>query len=159
MQISFDVPNESQFQEAIKKSPEIIFKNTRLAMKEAVKQVRDLARVRHRFRTRSGNLVKSITAEVNVGGTEVIEGRDYLDDNRAYYGKYVHEGTRPHLIRPRNKKLLRWASGGRWHFAKWVNHPGTKADQFLYEAGKLQQDKINDIFADYTNRAIREAGF
>lgn len=160
MDINFDIPNEAQFQKASEAAPKIIFKNTRQAMKEAVKDIRNLARVRHRFRTRTGNLVKSITSEVNLGGTTIVEGRDYLDEDKAYYGKYVHDGTKPHIIRPRNKKVLRWATGrGKWAFAKWANHPGTRADQFLYEAGRLRQYRVNEIFAQYTNRAIREAGF
>jgi len=160
MQINFDVPDSKRFQRAANAAPEIVFKNHRLAMKESVRQVRDLARVRHRFRTRTGNLVKAITSEVKLGGTEIIEGRDYLDEDRAYYGKWVHDGTKPHIIRPRNKKVLRWATGrGKWAYAKWANHPGTKPDQFLYEAGRLSQDNINEIFAQYTNRAIKEAGF
>ena len=46
-----------------------------------------------------------------------------------------HEGTRPHMIRPRYKKALRFpgATGGGygWVFSKWAAHPGTKPNRYL----------------------------
>jgi len=47
---------------------------------------------------------------------------------------YVINGTRPHQIRPRTKKALRFTVGGRVVFAKLVNHPGTQANDFLNKA-------------------------
>ncbi|XVV34944.1 hypothetical protein ACQPXT_13245 [Streptomyces sp. CA-100214] len=48
--------------------------------------------------------------------------------------RYVLDGTRPHLIRPRRAKALRFEVGGRVVFAKLVRHPGTEANNFLAEA-------------------------
>lgn len=43
-----------------------------------------------------------------------------------------HEGTRPHVIRARNAKALRYESdNGEVVFAKSVNHPGTKPNRYL----------------------------
>jgi len=44
-----------------------------------------------------------------------------------------HEGTRPHVIRPRRKPLLVffWPKAGRVVSFKHVNHPGTKPNRFL----------------------------
>ncbi len=42
-------------------------------------------------------------------------------------GTYLETGTRPYVIRPKNKKALRFVSGGKEIFAKKVNHPGIKA--------------------------------
>ncbi|MFI9026299.1 hypothetical protein [Streptomyces sp. NPDC053560] len=47
---------------------------------------------------------------------------------------YVLEGTRPHIIRPRRKKALRFDVGGQTVFAKVVHHPGTKPNNFLGRA-------------------------
>jgi hypothetical protein len=61
----------------------------------------------------------------------------------AGYAAYVELGTKPHIIRPRNKRVLSWPaagsarlsgrvrSGGSRVFARRVNHPGTKAQPFL----------------------------
>lgn len=53
------------------------------------------------------------------------------DDKVAPHAKWVHWGTRPHVIRPKDKKWLRWPSGGGFVFAKEVNHPGYKGDPWL----------------------------
>lgn len=50
------------------------------------------------------------------------------------YAAMVNDGTRPHVIRPRNAQVLRFRVGGRVVFAKVVNHPGTRARPFLDRA-------------------------
>lgn len=46
------------------------------------------------------------------------------------YGRYIITGTRPHVIEPKNAKALRFEINGQIVFAKRVNHPGTKANDF-----------------------------
>lgn len=41
-------------------------------------------------------------------------------------------GTRPHVIRPKRGKALRFQTGGRVVFARRVNHPGTPARPWFY---------------------------
>jgi len=50
------------------------------------------------------------------------------------YAEMVHDGTRPHVIRPRRAKALRFRSGGRIVFVTVVHHPGTRARPFLDQA-------------------------
>lgn len=50
------------------------------------------------------------------------------------YAKAVHDGTRPHVIRPRNAQVLRFVVGGRVVYAKVVHHPGTRARPYLDRA-------------------------
>lgn len=47
---------------------------------------------------------------------------------------YVINGTPPHQIRPRTRQALRFTVGGRVVFARLVNHPGTKPNDFLNKA-------------------------
>lgn len=47
---------------------------------------------------------------------------------------YVINGTRPHIIRPRRARALRFQSGGRTVYATVVHHPGTSANNFLATA-------------------------
>lgn len=42
-----------------------------------------------------------------------------------------HEGTRPHIIRPRRKQTLTFKQHGRIVTAKIVYHPGTRPNRFL----------------------------
>ena len=51
--------------------------------------------------------------------------------NRAPYALYVHEGTKPHTIRPKKSKALRFVYNGRVVYAHKVNHPGQKGQPFL----------------------------
>lgn len=59
------------------------------------------------------------------------------DPQRAPHAVFVNLGTRPHEIRPRNKKALRWAGSGVFHFAKVVKHPGYRGDAYMIEAATL----------------------
>lgn len=54
--------------------------------------------------------------------------------SHAPYSVFVHEGTRPHVIRPRNASALRFKAGGETIFASSVNHPRTRARPFLTNA-------------------------
>jgi hypothetical protein len=48
------------------------------------------------------------------------------------YADMVHEGTRPHVILPRTKRVLRWVGDdGRVHFARVVHHPGARPNHYL----------------------------
>lgn len=62
------------------------------------------------------------------------EHRIYQDLQRAPHAEFVHWGTRPHLIKPSKKKALRWTSGNRFVFAKFVKHPGYKGDPYFVAA-------------------------
>ncbi|MFH9439019.1 hypothetical protein [Streptomyces rochei] len=50
---------------------------------------------------------------------------------------FVLNGTRPHLIKPRRAKALRFEVDGRVVYAKIVRHPGTAANNFMAEALRL----------------------
>lgn len=49
---------------------------------------------------------------------------------KAEYAKFVHEGTKPYIIKPKNKKVLANKEAG-VVFGKKVNHPGIKANPYL----------------------------
>jgi hypothetical protein len=58
----------------------------------------------------------------------------YHDLKAAPHALFVHWGTKPHLIKPKNKKALRWAGPNGWVFAQIVHHPGYKGDPYLENA-------------------------
>lgn len=94
--------------------------------------------VKRRTPVRTGHLRGSWTTQTRNGGWGVVIGTD------KEYARFVEEGTRPHEIRPRTKKVLAWPTGGRsaaglgrgpqgtrkgkgvLAFARVVKHPGTK---------------------------------
>lgn len=98
------------------------------------------------------------------------------DDGRATVGtddeiyNYVDQGTRPHTIRPRRAKRLRFQAGstskttpgslragpgggGVTTYRRAVRHPGTKARGFSEMIAKLAQDRL----AEETERQLRKA--
>lgn len=54
-----------------------------------------------------------------------------IDNKRASYGIFVHNGTKAHEIKPKNRKFLRWVVGSEFVFAKKVKHPGFQGDPFF----------------------------
>lgn len=80
----------------------------------------------------TGNLRRTIqTDPIQVQGNQVIGGVSVT----ANYARFVHDGTAPHVIRPRRARALRWqGAGGRAVFAMIVHHPGTRPRPFLLNA-------------------------
>ncbi len=81
---------------------------------------------------RTGKLSKSIVKR------SVYEGRELGVRIVAAqpYALYVHEGTKPHIIRARNKPFLVFfwpngPTGAHVYKMKQVNHPGYKGNKFL----------------------------
>lgn len=81
---------------------------------------------------RSGALKASIHPDaVRRSGPWAIESGISAD---APYSAPVHQGARPHVIRPRHARALRFEIEGRVVFAQRVNHPGQRAQPFLSNA-------------------------
>lgn len=69
------------------------------------------------------------------------------------YARYVLEGTRPHRITPRMARALHWVDGSGSHFARGVNHPGTKPNPFPARAREAVQSDLAERF----RAAVRDA--
>jgi hypothetical protein len=144
--------------EAFNRVPLVAGKQLRLALHTSFKAVQIDAKRNHRFKSKSNHLENSVSFEVAPAG---LEAKVFLDEGVAKYGKYVHDGTDPHVIRPKGGALS-FVMGGKkflvpkhargeggylteyWRKARdagavivpkgYVNHPGTKPDKFLYQA-------------------------
>ncbi len=75
-------------------------------------------------------LIRSIRQERGAGFIDIVAGRP----GQTGYIMPHHDGARPHIIRPRRAKALRFVIGGRVVFARKVNHPGSVGTQFLRNA-------------------------
>lgn len=84
--------------------------------------------------TQTGALARSLRLRPAGDSAWIIDH----NTQHAPYAIFVHWGTRPHVIRPKDKQALRWAGGsGRgtaFRFAKFVNHPGYEGDPWLVKA-------------------------
>lgn len=95
----------------------------------------------------TGALLQSLFNRPIAGGREVAH-----DTKRAPQAFFVNAGTKAHVIRPKNKKALRWAGGGKFFFAKQVNHPGYRGDPYIIRAA----DQAVRQFASIVDRALQE---
>lgn len=78
---------------------------------------------------KTGHLRRTITSRVERGGDRGVIGTN------APHARSVHEGSRPHTIRPRRAKALKTPYG----IFKKVKHPGTRANPFLTRTAKKLQ--------------------
>lgn len=93
------------------------------------RQVFNRARVLSPWDT--GNLRASHTVDLRVLRNKRVRGRV---TTRANYAAAVHEGTPPHVIRPKRRKALKFTYRGRVVIVKKVNHPGTRGRPWLRTA-------------------------
>jgi hypothetical protein len=103
----------------------------RLAARDAARVAREVeARAKQLAQVQTGRLRSSIHAEPKF----TFRGPTVRVSADVNYATFVENGTKPHVIRPRNKKALKFKMGGRTVFAAVVNHPGTKAVHFMAKA-------------------------
>jgi hypothetical protein len=74
-----------------------------------------------------------------------------LDIHMPEYAFCVEFGTKPHIIRPKNKKSLHWKQGNKDVFAKIVHHPGTFPQPFIRTAINT---KLRDIVYNNLKRQL-----
>ena len=82
---------------------------------------------------KTGHLRRGITTDI--GNMEVT-----VHTSNVKYARLVEEGTRPHIIRAKNKKALYWK--GAKHPIKSVRHPGSRAKPFLIPAFEKEKEVL-----------------
>ena len=116
--------------------------------------------------SKSGALFASI-GKRRTGPTGWIVGHD---TQRAKHALFVHWGTKPHLIMPKNKKSLRWAragfvgpllpscvggkGGAGYVFSKGVKAPREKSDPWFVRAAS----QAPLMFQRHVETIIRQRG-
>ena len=81
----------------------------------------------------TGHLRRSIATKM--GDLEAT-----IHTSNVKYAVIVEKGSKPHVIRPKNKKALYWKGAKRP--VKLVNHPGSKAKPYLEPAFESEKDKF-----------------
>ena len=76
--------------------------------------------------------------------------------SNLFYAPFVHEWTRPHLIRPVKKKSLFRIDENWEHFANLVHHPGSKENPFFTRAVNNNQEKIVQRFYEIIDEYIND---
>lgn len=80
---------------------------------------------------------------------EDIDGKNYVLylAHGVEYGVFLEEGTKPHEIRPRNKKALYWP--GASHPVKRVKHPGSRPYAIIIPTIDYHINRIRESIVEY----------
>lgn len=86
--------------------------------------------VREAAPVKTGELARSITADARLRGAvlTVTVGSDLVQ------AATTNSGAKPHTIRPRRARALRFQVGGRTVYAASVQHPGNKGSRWFEQA-------------------------
>ena len=93
-----------------------------------------------RVNRQSGRYYDSIrsTTEGSPRGVKVVT-------SSINYGGAPEKATRPHVIRPRRARVLRFQVAGRTVYATRVFHPGTKARSILRDGARRAGRRLGSI--------------
>jgi hypothetical protein len=89
----------------------------------------------------------------NLRNRTTPDGVEWFD--RAPQASFLEYGTRPHVIRPRRAKALRWVGESGPIFATKVNHPGTRPEPWLEPAITDHAGIFEDV---YSSEVMEEFG-
>lgn len=146
--INITIENMGKIKETFKKYPVQMAQSLRTGVYKTVfllqKAAQEEAPVNKQ--TGGGNLRQSIEGRMTGSVSGVVHAK-------AKYAFFVHEGTRPHLIRPVKKKALANTRTGEF-FGKLVHHPGTKANPFMERAVRKSEGQIQRLFTDAVKTVI-----
>ena len=81
----------------------------------------------------TGHLRRAVSTDIK--GLEAT-----VHTSNVKYAIMVEKGTKAHLIKPKNKKMLYWK--GASHPVRIVRHPGSRAKPFLEPAFKKEKDQF-----------------
>ena len=81
----------------------------------------------------TGHLRRAVSTDIK--GLEAT-----VHTSNVKYAIMVEKGTKAHLIKPKNKKMLYWK--GASHPVRIVRHPGSRAKPFLEPALEKEKDQF-----------------
>ena len=94
---------------------------------------------------KTGRLRESIGIRRTKHGYEVVMG-----GSKAPYAVFLEYGTRPHVIRPKRARALRFEVDGKIVYARYAMHPGTHPRRIM---AKAISDSWNQ-FAEIASRVF-----
>lgn len=128
MEISIKIINLDKLKAAFQKSPSIATAEYGRAIERTAFKIESDAKRAAPVNKGSGggNLRQLISSRMSGKASAIIE-------SKAKYSAYVDQGTRPHIIRARNAKVLANRRTSQF-FGKIVNHPGTRKQPYFTNA-------------------------
>ena len=140
MTIQVTIDGLDQFLAAVRKAPATVIKEISTASQKSVLTIQSNAMKEAPVNKSygGGNLRQNIKSRmIGKFGGEIVAN--------APYSAAVELGTRPHIIRPVNARVLANKRTGQF-FGKLVHHPGTKPNPFMLRAVQGSAKKIEEFF-------------
>lgn len=140
--------------------PERLEKNLSMAVRMAAQEAASEAKRNHGYTDRSSVLTNSIGPD-GPHGSFRANNLHAIVSAGASYGVFIEKGTKPHVIKPKHRKALRWTGPAGFIFSrKGVKHPGTKPYRFLENSVKETMPKLRgDLIPDAIELSFVQAGF
>lgn len=137
MEISIKIQNLDQLKAAFLKAPAIATAEYGRAIEKTAYKIETDAKRNAPVNKQSGggNLRQLISNKMTGKASAIIE-------SKAKYSEYVDQGTRPHIIRVRNARVLANRRTGQF-FGRVVKHPGTRAQPYFTNAVSSGEKFIN----------------
>ena len=142
------IQNLEELKELFRKTPQIVGKQLETATKDAGKLI--LKTEKEEVPVKTAQLKRSITMDYRPISVSIYP--------TVKYALPVHEGSKPHVIVPTRKKLLRFKINGKWVFARKVNHPGNKANKFVERTVSKTAQSVNKFFEKALDAIITALG-
>lgn len=140
--------NTSRIRKALTELNAAITKGAFASATIAAKMAHVSAKTTRMFNDRTGGLRQSIKQGSFVGYPSTFVAA------YASHARFVNDGTRPHEIRARNARALRFVMNGSVMFRARVMHPGTAPRPFMMAAFLVGWGALRRALNDHTNAAI-----
>lgn len=144
--IKIEIKNARQIKQAFSMYPALMNKNLNIAIKSVIFFIR----------AKSVENAPAITGYLRSSAYTSFEPLRGEVGFKAKYAPYVHDGTGPYEIRPKNGKALFWK--GAEHPVRVVHHPGIKANPFLKNAVEDNDSQIDKFFVKAVKDTMTQVG-
>ncbi len=138
MEVSIEIQNLDKLKAAFQKAPAIATREFGTAIEKTAFKIEGDAKRNAPVNKQSGGgtLRQSISSKMTGKASAVIQ-------SKAKYSAYVDQGTKPHIIRVKNARVLANRRTGQI-FGKVVWHPGTRAQPYFSQSVKNNESFMNN---------------
>jgi hypothetical protein len=150
MKIQIKIDGLEEMKSALNKAPELVVNESSKAINKSILTIQSNA-------SKEAPANKEIGQGVRLKGsfrTQMISKLSGMVYSISSYALFVHDGTKPHIIRVKNKKVLANARSGQF-FGEIVHHPGTKPNQFFWRAIERSKDSIESFFQSALDNVLK----
>lgn len=158
MNFKVSIKGGKELERILKNAPKI----TNNAMKDQIKESSNLIYLRWKAdlvkHNKTRKTYNSITQKATAKRATITSDTGKTDNKPT--AAWLDVGTRPHEIKAKNAKFLSffWPKVGKQMFLKKVNHPGTKANNYLTKAFIIYIGLKGIRFKDVLIRRIKNYG-